>query len=120
MLIKEAQLIQQKGSIINRQFDCFPNILKLYTKLENFQSRLNKNETVKNFDLDLLDNNEEFIDGVLYTSTPIPNTTIDYMQRLEKYTEKVNSNVTMTYYKDYQLEKLNVRIIKIFVQFVSL
>ena len=25
-------------------------------------------------------------------STPILNTTIDYVQRLEKYTEKVNSN----------------------------
>ena len=49
-------------------------------------------ETVKNFDLDLLDNNEEFIDGVLYMSTPIPKTTIDYIQRLEKCAEKLNSN----------------------------
>ena len=56
-MIKEAMLIQQKGSIINKQFHCFSNILKLYTKLENFQSRLNKNETVKNYDQHLLDNN---------------------------------------------------------------
>ena len=75
-------MIQQKGSIINKQFDCFPNTLKLYTKLENFPHRLNPNEIVKNFDQDLLYNNEEFIDRILYTSTPIPNTTIDYMQRL--------------------------------------
>ena len=60
--------------------------------IENFPPRLNPNETVKNFDQDLLDNNEEFIDEVLYTSTPIPNTTIDYIHRLEKYAEKVNSN----------------------------
>ena len=43
---------------------------------------------MKNFDQDLLHNNEEFNDGVLYTSTPIPKTAIDYIQRLEKYPEK--------------------------------
>ena len=79
LFIYEALIIQQKGSIINKQFDCFPNNLKLYTKLENFPPRLNPNETVKNFDQDQLDNNEEFIDGVIYTSTPTPNTTIDYI-----------------------------------------
>ena len=47
---------------------------------------------MKNYDQDLLDSNEEFNDGVLYTSTPFPNTKIDYIQRLEKNTEKVNSN----------------------------
>ena len=92
LLIKEALLIQQKEATINKQFDCFPNILKLYTKLENFPPRLDPNDNVKNLDRDLLNNNEEFNDGVLFTSTPIPNTTIDYMQRLERYAEKVKSN----------------------------
>ena len=92
MLVKETLLIQQKEATINKQFDCFPNILKLYTKLENFPPRLDPNDNVKNLDRDLLNNNEEFNDGVLFTSTPIPNTTIDYMQRLERYAEKVKSN----------------------------
>ena len=38
LLIKEALLIQQKESIINKQFDYFPNILNLCTKLDNLQS----------------------------------------------------------------------------------
>ena len=57
---------------------------------------------MKNFDLDLLDNIEEFIDRVFYTSTPSPNTIIDYIQRLEKYAEKVNSNG-----QKYNLESRN-------------
>ena len=80
LLIKEALLIQQKGSTINKQFNCFPNTLKLYTKLINFPSRLNLNETVKGLGQKILDNNEEFNDGVSLTSTQIPNSTLNYNQ----------------------------------------
>ena len=36
LLIKEAILIQQKGPIINKQFDYFPNIQKIYSKTDKF------------------------------------------------------------------------------------
>ena len=83
LLIKEALLIQEKGSTINKQFDCFPNILRLYTKLDNFPLKLNQIQPPIN--------NEEFNDGIMLTSTPIPDTTLDYNQRLEKYVNKLNN-----------------------------
>ena len=52
------KIIQQKGSTINKQFNCFPNTLKLHTKLGNLLSRLNPNKTVKDNDQKLLDNKE--------------------------------------------------------------
>ena len=92
MLIKDAQIILNKGSTINKQFDTFLNILKLYTTLENIQSWLNPNEIVKDLHQELFDNNEDLKKGVFLTSIPIPNTTINYIQRINKWTEKANLN----------------------------
>ena len=64
----------------------------MYTKLDNFPSRLNPSETVKDIDQELLDNNEELNDGVFLTPTPIQYSTLVYNLRLGKYVEKVNLN----------------------------
>ena len=85
-------LIQQKGTTINKQLDCFPNTLKLYTKLKNSISPLNLNKSVKIFNQELHDNNDDFNNGVFLRSTPIHNTSLDYIHRLERYDEKVNLN----------------------------
>ena len=76
LLIKEALLIQQKGPIINKQFDCFPNILKLYYKTDKFT----KADKFTKTSPAIL--KTDFDDGISITSTPIPDTTLDVNQRV--------------------------------------
>ena len=40
LLVKEARLIQQKESIINKKFDCFLNTLKLYAKYRELSTSI--------------------------------------------------------------------------------
>ena len=68
LLTKEAILIQQKGPIINKQFDCFPNILELYSKTDKFTKTP---PAIFKTDFD---------NGISITSTPLPHTTLDINQ----------------------------------------
>ena len=52
---------------------------------------MNPNEIVKNIDQELYDNNEDFNDWD-FMPNPIPNTTLDYIQKFKRYTETENLN----------------------------
>ena len=65
--------------------------MRLYTKLDNFPLKLNQIQPLKTRNKEPPINNEEFNDGIMLTSTPIPDTTLDYDQRLEKFVNKLNN-----------------------------